>query len=194
MNLKYISIGVLILIGVLFYFINQTNKASAERLKQAETTHQQKLEQEKRAIAQVKQEQFKKVEIDVKVKELQDRYLMDYLDAKGIIESQKMELNDRKFYADLASRWSDAFKVAASTPRAALSQPVKDMQLIKRDIESKQTKTFCESKMKDELVKSYDYAIDGFIQFMQKNEAISDVFLDISNKSQKNANMLIDYC
>ena len=48
--------------------------------------------------------------------------------------------------------------------------------------------------MKDELVKSYDYAIDGFIQFMQKNEAISDVFLDISNKSQKNANMLIDYC
>ena len=194
MNLKYISVGVLVVIIALFYFMHQSNEASAERLKQAEIAHQQKLEQEKRVTTQAQQEQSKKVQTDVKIKELQDRYLMDYLDAKGIIESQKMELNDRKFYADLASRWTDAFKVAASTPRVALSQPVKDMQLIKRDIKAKQTKTFCESKMKDELVKSYDYAIDGFIQFMQKNEAISDVFLDISNKSQKNANMLIDYC
>ena len=35
-NLKYISIGVLVLMGALFYFIHQSNKMSAERLKQAE--------------------------------------------------------------------------------------------------------------------------------------------------------------
>ena len=125
MNLKYISVGVLAVIIALFYFMHQSNEASAERLKQAEIAHQQKLEQEKRAITQVKQEQFKKVETDVKIKELQDRYVMYYLDAKGIIESQKMELNDRKFYADLASRWTDAFKVAVSAPAisATVVQP-----------------------------------------------------------------------
>lgn len=47
MNLKYISIGVLVLMGALFYFINQSNKASAERLRQVEIANQQRLEQNK---------------------------------------------------------------------------------------------------------------------------------------------------
>lgn len=46
-NLKYISIGVLVLMGALFYFIHQSNKMSAERLKQAEIANQQRLEQNK---------------------------------------------------------------------------------------------------------------------------------------------------
>mgnify|MGYP007031189741 CR=1 FL=1 len=43
MNLKYISIGALVVILAIFYFINENNKASAERLKQAELDHQKKL-------------------------------------------------------------------------------------------------------------------------------------------------------
>ena len=54
MNLKYISVGVLAVIIALFYFMHQSNEASAERLKQAEIAHQQRLEQNKIDEAQAK--------------------------------------------------------------------------------------------------------------------------------------------
>ena len=47
MNLKVLFIGVLVVTIGIFYFINESNKASTERLKQAEVAHQKKLEQEK---------------------------------------------------------------------------------------------------------------------------------------------------
>lgn len=47
MNLKVLFIGVLVVTIGIFYFINESNKASTERLKQAEIAHQKKLEQEK---------------------------------------------------------------------------------------------------------------------------------------------------
>lgn len=46
-KLKYISIGALVIILTLFYFINEKNKASAERIKQAEIERVQRLEQNK---------------------------------------------------------------------------------------------------------------------------------------------------
>ena len=138
-NLKYISVGVLVVIIALFYFMHQSNEASAERLKQAEIAHQQKLEQEKRAITQSQQEQSKKAQTDVKIKELQDKYSMDYLDAKKIIESLKMTQMDKDFYADLSGKWVDALNVAGATSRIALSQPVKDLQGIRRKLTEKQT-------------------------------------------------------
>ena len=54
MNLKYISVGALVVIIALFYFMHQSNKASAERLKQAEIANQQRLEQNKIDEAQAK--------------------------------------------------------------------------------------------------------------------------------------------
>ena len=42
--MKYLLIGFLVLIVGAFYFMHQSNKADAERLKQAEIAHQQKLE------------------------------------------------------------------------------------------------------------------------------------------------------
>lgn len=47
MNIKYISIGALVIILALFYFINEKNKASAERIRQAEIERVQRLEQNK---------------------------------------------------------------------------------------------------------------------------------------------------
>ena len=47
MNLKYISIGALAIIAALFYFMSESSKATAERLKKAEISHQQRLEQNK---------------------------------------------------------------------------------------------------------------------------------------------------
>ena len=194
MNLKYISVGVLAVIIALFYFMHQSNKASAERLKQAEIAHQQKLEREKRATTQAQQEQSKKVATDVKIKELQDKYSMDYLDAKKIIESSKMTQMDKVFYTDLSGKWVDALNVAGATSRIALSQPVKDLQDIRRKLTEKQTSTYCEGKMKGELLKSYDFAIDGFLNFMHKNEILSSGFMSLSKSYQENANTLIDYC
>ncbi|MEV4848000.1 hypothetical protein [Acinetobacter lwoffii] len=45
--MKYLFIGLLILASGMLYFMHQSNKASAERLKQAEIAHQQRLEQNK---------------------------------------------------------------------------------------------------------------------------------------------------
>lgn len=47
MNLKYILVAVILLVGGLFYFMYQSNQADVERLKQAEIAHQKKIEQEK---------------------------------------------------------------------------------------------------------------------------------------------------
>ena len=56
MSLKYISVGVLAVIIALFYFMHQSNEASAERLKQAEITNQQRLEQKKIVIKREQEE------------------------------------------------------------------------------------------------------------------------------------------
>jgi len=45
--MNHLIIGIWVLASSMFYFMYQSNKASAERLQQAEIAHQQKLEQEK---------------------------------------------------------------------------------------------------------------------------------------------------
>ena len=165
-----------------------------ERLKQAELMQKQKLIDVQAAISQEVAKNKLKANTDIKIKELQSKYMMDYLEAKKVVESPKITKDEKKFYVDLAGRWSDAFRVAGSTSRIALSQPVRDMQQIKRDLESHITKTDCEAKMKQELLRSYDFSIDGFLQFMQKNEDVSNLFISMGSDHQRNATALIDYC
>lgn len=196
--MKYLIIGLLVLTSGMFYFMHQSNKASAERLKQAEIVHQQKVkaeaEAEQNKLKMAEEAKAQKIEVDSRIKNLQSKYQMDYLEAKKVVESPEMSKDGRAFYVGLAGRWSDAFKVANSTSRIALSQPVKDMQQIKRDLEGRATETACEVKLKQELLKSYDFAIDGFLQFMQKNEILSTGFINASSIFQENANALIEYC
>ncbi|RKG37351.1 hypothetical protein [Acinetobacter sp. WCHAc060007] len=47
MNLKVLAVAAVLILGGFLYFANQSNKADAERLKQAEIAHQQKVEAEK---------------------------------------------------------------------------------------------------------------------------------------------------
>lgn len=54
--MKYLIIGILVLASSMFYFINQSNKADMERLKQAGVTHQQKLEREQNEAIQAKKD------------------------------------------------------------------------------------------------------------------------------------------
>lgn len=192
--MKYLLIGILVVIIGAFYFMSESNKADAERLKQAEIAYQQKVDAEQAEIVKEQQAKLKKAETDILIKGLQEKYSMDYLDAKKIVESEKMSQKDRAFYADLASRWVDALNVAGATSRVALSQPVKDLQEIRRKLSEKQTMTYCEDRLKKELLKSYDFAIDGFLNFMHKNEVLSSGFMSLSKSYQQNANTLIDYC
>ena len=53
--MKYGLIAAVIAVVALFYFMSQSNKADAERLKQAEIAHQQKLEQDKANEANLEQ-------------------------------------------------------------------------------------------------------------------------------------------
>lgn len=192
--MKYLIIGILVLASSMFYFMYQSNKASAERLRQAEIAHQQKLEQGKLEEKAREQKKIQKVEIDGQIKILQSKYSMDYLDARKIIESKKMSGKSKIYYAEMAEKWVDALNVAGATSRVSLSNPVKDLQEIRRELREKKTETYCESRMKDELLKSYDFAIDGFLNFMKQNEIISNSFIKLSSDHQQNANSLIDYC
>lgn len=196
--MKKLVIGLLVLIIVAFGYMYKSSKDKSERLAKEAAEYQQKIESEKAKAEQEKQAALvhkqQKAILDSDIKNLQQKYSMDYAEAKKVIESTPITEADKKFYTELASKWSDAIKVASSTSRIALSQPVKDMQSVKRSLVDKQTSTYCEAKMKAELIKSYDYAIDGFLQFMQKNELVSDMFLQASNEFQKRATALIDYC
>lgn len=194
MNLKVLIVAAVLIVGGLFYFINESNKADAERLKQAEVAHQKKLEQGKLEEKAREQKKIQKVEIDGQIKILQSKYSMDYLDARKIIESKKMSGKSKIYYAEMAEKWVDALNVAGATSRVSLSNPVKDLQEIRRELREKKTETYCESRMKDELLKSYDFAIDGFLNFMKQNEIISNAFIKLSSDHQQNANSLIDYC
>lgn len=90
--MKYLISGVIIIAIAMFYFMSQSNKASAERLKQAEVAHLQKLEQEKAAeIAANKNAQLQKAQND-KAKLLQAE--------KSKLESEKNAQDFKKAEAD----------------------------------------------------------------------------------------------
>ena len=192
--MKYLIGGLFAIVLIIGYFINQSNKADAERLRQAEVAHQQKIQKAKDEINSMAKAQQEKAELDNKIKELQSKLTMDYSEAKRIVESEKLTLADKKYYADITSKWSDAIRVAASTGRISLAQPVKDLQTIRRELDGKQAKGDCEKALKQNLFKAYDYNIDGFINFMQSNEAMSNIYSDLSSDYLKKASILMDYC
>ena len=173
MNLKYISIGALAIILAVFYFINENNKASAERLKQAEIAHQQKLEEEKAAQLDkelggtaIKEETIKKV-VNAKLEE----------NAQITLE-QKLELNK------ILLEWGDAATVAGSTSRIALSQPVAKMQEIKRNLSNKKYQG-CAESTRLLYVDAMNTNVDSYLEFMKGKEYEQDSFsLTLDYKKQ----------
>lgn len=188
-----IAIIALVLIGI-FAYIWKSNNADKERLQHAQNVLDQNLLKAKVEEELKRDQQARKIKIDKEITVLQSKYTMDYSEAKKIIESEKIVQSDKEFYADISKKWMDALNLAASTPRIALAQPVKDLQAIHNELSKKETKSYCEAKMKEELVNSYNYAIEGFLGFMRQNDFASDGFTSLSKKSQGNANVLIEYC
>ena len=63
--MKYGILAAIAIIAIAFYFMHQSNKADAERLKQAEIEHQQKLEQQKlEAIQYEKDAELKRLQAE----------------------------------------------------------------------------------------------------------------------------------
>lgn len=183
----------LIIVGIFAYII-KSNNDDKQRQQQAEKIRVQNLQDTQAQEEVERNKELKKVETDKEIALLQNKYTMDYSEAKQVIESEKIEQADKEFYVSISKKWGNALKLAASTPRIALSQPVKDLQLILSELEQKKASTYCESRMKEDLEKSYRYGIEGFLGFMQQNEFSADGFTKLSSDSQSKATILLDYC
>lgn len=153
--MKYVLIGVLLIMGALFYLMSQSNKADAERLKQAEVAHQQRLEHEK-AIELNKEYGGSPIDDDTVSKVVNAK--MD--------KSENFNPEHAKELGGIIQEWMDAATVAAATSRISLSQPVAKMQEIKRNISLKKfngcvesTRLLYEGAMKTN--------IEAYLEFMR---------------------------
>lgn len=183
MIVKYAFGALLIIVLFVGYFINKSNKEDMARLIQAEKAQIQKIENEKH-----------EEEVRSKIKELQSKIQIDPAEARGIIESGKIPNDGKNFYSQLSGKWSDSIKIASSTPRIALSQPITELQRLKRELETRKPANFCDNAMKLSLNTSYDYAIDGFLAFAQDNNFKMNTSSELSNKYMDKALVLMDYC
>lgn len=156
--MKYLISGVIIIAIAMFYFMHQSNKATTERLKQAEVAHLQKLEQEKAdelnkkfGGSTIKQETIKEV-INAKLEEKPE-----------ITKQQAAEING------IVLEWTDAAIVAGSTSRIALSQPVSKMQEIKRNLSGKKYGG-CAESTRLLYINAMDTNVNAYLEFMKGKE------------------------
>ena len=164
------------------------------RLKQAEAAQKEKMQVANDDFKNADVAKERKVKLDKEIVELQSKMAMDYLEAKQILESKKISIQDQAFYADLFSRWNEVAHVAASVSRTSLALPVKELQAIRRELEIKDTQSYCESEFKNNLVTAYSYTIDGFLGFMQSNEAMPNTNSELNEKYAKKISILMEYC
>ena len=128
MNLKYISIGALVVITALFYFMYQSNKASAERLKQAEIANQQRLEQNKVDEAQAKKNyELERIQAEkAKVLKVEQDKLSSQKQAKEFeqkresvaIQTNKPEVSGNKYSEE---DWLSICKSSAGAAKVIMS-------------------------------------------------------------------------
>lgn len=86
----------------------------------------------------------------------------------------------------LAEEWDDAYAIASSTSRMALSGPIGDMQEIKREVGDMVVPPCLESSVVN-LEKSMEFTINGFIAFLgQEDDDDVVYYFDMANKFQDN--------
>lgn len=191
--MKYLLIGVIVTFCLLGYLVKKGNDQRAE-INARNEAYQQKLHMEKKQEEIALSEKLKKADLDNEIKAMQQKITIDYADAKRILESEKMDKTAVLFYADFGARWSDALRLASSTGRIALAQPVKDLQVLKREFEQHKPVSYCEIEMYKNLSESYDHAIEGFLAFMQQSEYLTEFEGKRTAEKQHRANVIFDYC
>lgn len=152
--MKYLIIFLVVFMVGAGAYMYKSNQESKKRL--AETAQKYKEQQAQEVINQKNEEKqaVQDEKIDAKAKEIQSKITINYDEAKEIAKSPAMDKETLDFYRKLFSRWTDAYKVAGSTARISLSQPVSNMQAIRRDLELRKPKTYCERYLKQKLTVS----------------------------------------
>ncbi len=139
-----------------------------ERLKQAEITHQQKLEQEKLVAAQ--REKSRNIEIRLKQEKLAQDKLKAQQDQAKKIESEQQEYSA---FTSLLSKWINQDNIAGSTARIAVSTPVTELRRIQDELKSLNI-SGCLGGAKAKLLDAMGDEISMYLYFMQ-NSINSDV-------------------
>lgn len=161
--MKYLLIALAILISGMLYFMHQSNKASAERLRQAEIAHQQKLEQERKAEAETQ----KKYEIELKLKQAEKKKIEQ---AAELEKSQKItvEQQEYKLFMSLLAKWMSQDNIAGSTSRIAASAPVTELRKIHDELRSTNI-TGCLKGAKSKLLDAMNDDLTMYLHFMQND-------------------------
>lgn len=127
--MKYGLIAAVIAVVALFYFMSQSNKADAERLKQAEIAHQQKLEQDKANEANLEQASLaRRVEAEkakaLKVEQAQlgsekkVRELEQAAKQNAALQANKPVVKENKYSEE---EWMSICKSAAGAAKAIMT-------------------------------------------------------------------------
>lgn len=173
-KLKYISIGALVLIAALFYFINEKNKAAAERIKQAEIARIERLEQNKvdeekaKNSLELQRAQIEKSRALKAEQEKNEQFQRVQDSEKQEVAKRELEIAEFKKYQMISDKWMAQDSIASSTARIALSTPVTELRKIRDELKGTVI-TGCLSKAKEKLLLAMDDNIYTFVYFMQND-------------------------
>ncbi|TCB20426.1 hypothetical protein [Acinetobacter sp. ANC 5045] len=175
--MKYGLLAAIAVIAIAFYFMSQSNKEDAERLKQAEIAHQQKLEQQKvDAMLYEKEAELRRLQAEkAKALKAEQDKLNSQNQAQAFEQQQQAKLKETQLkkdmlqkYMDISNNWSRADLIAGSTARVALGNQVTELRKIR---ESLQKEKFydCLDPAKKDLLEAMDSAIFNYVYFMQND-------------------------
>jgi hypothetical protein len=90
---------------------------------------------------------------------------------RDIICFVKEDVTAHKLFEEIKDKWLDELKLANSTPRMSLPTRIAVLQEIRRELTDQQWPD-CATKAKENLTKSMDSMIDGFIAFLSDESDI----------------------
>lgn len=156
---------ILIVLGGVFFAWNKYQNIQAERAAKAQAERELKINNEKQILvsAGVDSSTAQKV-AEIKLAE------------------NKVDQNHqhRKDFENLLTEWNDVEKLAGSTGRIALAQPVTKLQEIKRKLEGA-TYSGCLESSRLLFILSMNSHIDAYIEFMKGSEGESAAQLKFSD-------------
>ena len=101
--------------------------------------------------------------------------------AQAIVEQ------DRKRIGVVSAKWDDARRLAGSTSRIALVQPVERLQAIKREFEEVRVSSPCMKNARDLEAEAMGQVIEGLMAFMRQEKYDSEEALTEATKLMRKA-------
>lgn len=146
----HLILALIVVVAALGFWKHQSKKMAAQAAEQfrLETEQKRKVSEEREALAKRLEEEREALAKRQEEEKRKDEFEKSIASLKGI-----------------RARWQDAERLAQSTSRIALAQPVASLQQIKRETEGIVAPP-CLNAAKGHLVRGMKWTIEGFIQFM----------------------------